>query len=54
MITWEEFSCVFTEGKCDCVKVIFMIKWEEISCVFTDCTCDCVKVIYIYDNMRGL
>jgi len=38
---------VFTDGKCDCVKVIFMIIRQECSSVFTDGKCDCVKVICV-------
>ena len=38
---------MFTDGTCDCVKIIFIIQNERTFAVFADVTCDCVKVIFI-------
>ena len=42
----QDCNCVFTDGTCDCVMVIFYMV-QNCSCVFTEGTCDSFMVIFI-------
>ena len=48
MVTLQDYSCVFTDGKCDTVKLIFTRLNGRSVLMFTDDSRFFVKVVYIY------